>query len=119
MLMRAGNLDIVIVPYKGTAPAFQDFIGGQIKGFIDPILGSLQFHKAGILRVIAVTSKARTPNLPEVPTVSETLPGFEAYSWYGMWGPAKLPTEIAIKLNAEINKALAELREKLTQQACW
>jgi len=56
-----------VVPYKGTAPAFQDLIGGQISGFIDPILGSLQYHKSGLLRVVAVTSAHRTPNLPDCP----------------------------------------------------
>lgn len=116
MLKRSANLDIMIVPYKGTAPAFQDLAAGQISGFIDPILGSLQYHKAGMLRVVAVTSKARTPNLPDVATVGETIPEFEAYSWYGMWAPAKLPVDVAQKLNAEVNKALAELRDKLTLQ---
>jgi tripartite-type tricarboxylate transporter receptor subunit TctC len=117
MLKRAGNLDYLIVPYKGTAPAFQDLIGGQIAGFIDPILGSLQYHKSGLLRVVAVTSAARTPNLPDVPTVGETLPGYEFYSWYGLWGPAKLPADITQRLNAEVNKALAgEMRDKFSQQ---
>jgi len=113
----AGNLDYMIVPYKGTAPAFQDLIGGQIDAFIDPILGSLQYHRSGMLRVVAVTSSTRVPNLPDVPTVAETIPGYEFYSWYGLWGPAKLPDEITRKLNAEVNKALAtDMREKLTQQ---
>ena len=117
MLKRAGSLDYLIVPYKGTAPAFQDLIGGQIAGFIDPILGSLQHHKSGLLRVVAVTSAARTPNLPDVPTVGETLPGYEFYSWYGLWGPAKLPADITQRLNAEVNKALAgEMRDKFSQQ---
>lgn len=117
LLKRAGKLDYLIVPYKGTAPAFQDLIGGQIAGFIDPILGSLQYHKSGMLRVVAVTSAARTPNLPEVATVGETLPGYEFYSWYGMWGPAKLPADITQRLNAEVNKALAgEMRDKFSQQ---
>lgn len=113
----AGNLDYVIVPYKGTAPAFQDLIGGRIDAFIDPILGSLQYHRNGMLRVVAVTSSTRVPSLPDVPTVAETIPGYEFYSWYGLWGPAKLPDEITRKLNAEVNKALAtDMREKLTQQ---
>ncbi|MEO7391201.1 MAG: tripartite tricarboxylate transporter substrate binding protein [Ramlibacter sp.] len=117
LLKRAGDLNYLIVPYKGTAPAFQDLIGGQIDGFIDPILGSLQYHKSGLLRVIAVTSSARAPNLPDVPTVGETLPGYEFYSWYGLWGPAKLPIEITQRLNAEVNKALAsDMNDKLSQQ---
>ena len=117
LLKRSGNMKYTVVPYKGTAPAFQDLIGGQIAGFIDPILGSLQYHKNGMLRVIAVTSSTRTPNLPDVPTVSETLPGYEFYSWYGLWAPAKLPDDLKQKLNAEVNKALAtDMNEKLTQQ---
>jgi tripartite-type tricarboxylate transporter receptor subunit TctC len=117
LLKRAGGMDYTVVPYKGTAPAFQDLIGGQIDGFIDPILGSLQYHKSGMLRVIAVTSNARTPNLPDVPTVSETIPGYEFYSWYGLWAPTKLPSDIKARLNEEVNKALSpDIREKFTQQ---
>jgi tripartite-type tricarboxylate transporter receptor subunit TctC len=110
-------MDLLIVPYKGTAPAFQDLIGGQISGFVDPILGSFNYYKTGMLKVIAVTSAARVTTLPEVPTVAETLPGYEFYSWYGVWGPAKLPADIAQKLNAEVNKALSgDMRDKLIQQ---
>ncbi|MCS4293198.1 tripartite-type tricarboxylate transporter receptor subunit TctC [Comamonas sp. BIGb0152] len=116
LLKRAGGLDYLIVPYKGTAPAFQDLIGGQIDGFIDPILGSLQYHKGGMLRVVAVTSAQRVPNLPDVPTVSETIPGYEFYSWYGLWAPAKTPPALVQRLNAEVNKALADMGPKLKEQ---
>jgi tripartite-type tricarboxylate transporter receptor subunit TctC len=117
LLKRAGNIDYLIVPYKGTAPAFQDLIGGQIDGFIDPILGSLQYHKSGMLRVVAVTSAQRASSLPDVPTVAETIPGFEFYSWYGLWAPAKTPPEIVQRLNAEVNKALAgDMKDKLKDQ---
>jgi tripartite-type tricarboxylate transporter receptor subunit TctC len=117
LLKRAGGIEYTVVPYKGTAPAFQDLIGGQIDGFIDPILGSLQYHKSGLLRVVAITGDKRVPNLPDVPTVAETIPGYEFYSWYGLWGPARLPADITQKLNAETNKALAsDMREKLIQQ---
>ena len=117
LLKRQAGIDYTVVPYKGTAPAFQDLIGGQIAGFIDPILGSLQYHKSGMLRVIAVTADKRTPNLPEVPTVAETLPSYEFYSWYGLWAPAKTPQDIVTRLNAETNKALAgEIKDKFTPQ---
>lgn len=118
LLKRAAGIQYTVVPYKGTAPAFQDLLGGRIDGFIDPILGSLQYHKAGQLRVIAVTSATRTPNLPDVPTVAETIPGYEFYSWYGLWGPAKLSADIRARLNSEVNKALAsaDLRDKFTPQ---
>ena len=117
LLKRAAGIDYTVVPYKGTAPAFQDLIGGQIDGFIDPILGSLQHHRAGLLRVVAVTSAKRTPNLPEVPTVAESLPGYEFYSWYGLWAPVKTDRAIQQKLNAEANKALAgDIKDKLIAQ---
>jgi tripartite-type tricarboxylate transporter receptor subunit TctC len=117
LLRRSSNLDFLIVPYKGTAPAFQDLIGGQINGFVDPLLGSFNFYKSGMLKVIGVTSATRVSTLPEVPTVGETIPGFEFYSWYGVWGPAKLPSDIAQRLNTEVNKALSgEMRDKLIQQ---
>ena len=114
---RAAGIDFLIVPYKGTAPAFKDLIGGQIDGFIDPILGSLAFHKSGALRVVAVTSEARAPNLPDVPTVAETIPGFRFYSWYGLWGPSGLAAQITQRLNTEVNQALAgDMRDRLAPQ---
>ena len=117
LLKKSGGLNYTVVPYKGTAPAFQDLIGGQIDGFIDPILGSLQYHKNGLLRVVAVTSANRTPNLPDVPTVAETIPGYEFYSWYGLWAPVKVSQDIRNLLNAQVNKALAsDLKDKLLQQ---
>ncbi|MBP6900254.1 MAG: tripartite tricarboxylate transporter substrate binding protein [Burkholderiaceae bacterium] len=117
LLRRAGGADLLIVPYKGSAPAYQDLVGGQIDGFIDPVLGSASFAKAGQLRVIAVTSKSRVPAQPDMPTVGETIPGYEFYSWYGLWAPAGLPADIAERLNAEVNKALAtDMRERLEQQ---
>ena len=116
-LLKKNGLDYTVVPYKGTAPAFQDLIGGQISGFIDPILGSLQYHKNGLLRVVAVTSGQRTPNLPDVPTVGETLPGYEFYSWYGLWAPVKAPQEVKDLLNAQVNKALStDMKDRLISQ---
>ena len=117
LLKRAGGIDLTIVPYKGTAPAFQDLVGGQIEGFIDPLLGAMNFHKAGKLKIIAVTSRSRVVTLPDVPTVGETVPGYEFYSWYGVWGPARLPVEVVTRLNGEVNKALAgDMRERLLNQ---
>ena len=113
-LEQAAGISLSIVPYKGTAPAFQDLIGGQIEGFIDPVLGSVQFHRTGQLKVAAVTSAKRLPNLPDVPTASETLHGFECASWYGLWAPAKTSADIVNKLNAAVNKALAgDMGDKL------
>jgi tripartite-type tricarboxylate transporter receptor subunit TctC len=113
-LEQAAGISLSIVPYKGTAPAFQDLVGGQIEGFIDPVLGSVQFHRTGKLRVVAVTSAKRLPNLSDVPTASETLPGFECASWYGLWAPAKTSADIVGKLNAAVSKALAgDMGDKL------
>ncbi len=117
LLKRGGGGDYLIVPYKGSTPAYQDLIGGSIAGFVDPVLGAVQHHKAGNLRILAVTSATRLPTLPDVPAVAETLPGYEFTSWYGLWGPAQLPAGITQKLNDEINKALAgDMRDKLLAQ---
>ena len=117
LLKRASGIEYLIVPYKGSGPAYTDLLGGRIDAFIDPILGSSPYVKAGSLKVIAVTSKERVASLPNVPTVGETVPGYEFYSWYGLWGPANMPKDIAQRLNAEVNKALAgDMRPKLTEQ---
>src|SRR4030095_16671885 len=93
LLKRASGIDYLIVPYKGSGPAYQDLIGGQIDGFVDPVLGSAQYPKSAMLKVLAVTSKSRIASMPNTPTVGETLPGYEFYSWYGLWAPAKMPQE--------------------------
>jgi tripartite-type tricarboxylate transporter receptor subunit TctC len=104
------------VPYKGSAPALQDLIGGQVQLMFDNLPPSLPQIKAGKLRALAVTSAARAPALPDTPTVAEAgLPGFEASSWFGVLAPAGTPPEIVNKLNAEIAKWLASpgAKEKL------
>ena len=113
-LEQATGSQITIVPYKGTGPAMTDLVGGQIEGFIDPVLGSVQFHRNGQLKVVGVTSTKRLPNLPDVATVSETIPDFQCASWYGLWGPAKMPADLVQKLNSAVNKALSgEMRDRL------
>ncbi len=116
LLKSMSGLQYTIVPYKGSSPAYNDLIGGRISGFIDPILGAAGFAKAGQLKVLAVTSKERVPNMPDVPTVGESLPGYEFYSWYGLWGPANLPADITEKLNVQVNKALLSMEPKLAPQ---
>ena len=107
------------VPYKGSAPALQDLIGGQVQLMFDNLPPSLPQIKAGKLRALAVTSLTRAPALPDVPTMAEAgLPGYEASSWFGVLAPAGTPLAIVTKLNAEIAKWLAtpEAKEKLSKQ---
>jgi tripartite-type tricarboxylate transporter receptor subunit TctC len=104
------------VPYKGSAPALQDLIAGQVQLMFDNLPPSLPQIKSGKLRALAVTSAARAPALPDVPTIAESgLPGFEASSWFGLLAPAGTPPAIIAKINAEVAKWLAspEGKEKL------
>ena len=107
------------IPYKGSAPALQDLVGGQVQLMFDNLPSSLALIKAGKLRALAVTSAQRSSALPDVPTVAEAgLPGFEASSWFGLLAPAGTPKEIVAKLNGEVAKWLAtpDAKEKLAAQ---
>ena len=117
LLKRTAGIDLLIVPYKGSTPAYQDLLGGQIQGFLDPVLGAQPHWKSGKVKVLAVTSFKRLPSAPDTNTVSETLPGFEFYTWYGLWGPAGLPRDILARLNGEVARALgSDLRDRLLAQ---
>jgi tripartite-type tricarboxylate transporter receptor subunit TctC len=101
------GVDMVHVPYKGSAPAVADLVGGQVQLMFDNLPSSLQQIKGGKLRAIAVTSAQRSPALPDIPTIAESgLPGFEATSWFGVLAPAGTPPAIVNRLNAEIAKWL-------------
>jgi len=106
------------VPYKGSAPALTDLIGGQVQLMFDNLPSSLAFIKAGKLRAIAVTSSTRSAALPDIPTVADTVPGFEASSWFGILAPAGTPRDIVMKINGETAKWLAspDAKEKLAAQ---
>ncbi|HET9045365.1 MAG TPA: tripartite tricarboxylate transporter substrate binding protein [Casimicrobiaceae bacterium] len=107
------------VPYKGSAPALTDLIGGQVQLMFDNLPSSLAFIKAGKLRALAVTSAQRSPALPDVPTVAESgVPGFEASSWFGLLAPAGTPPTIVAKINTDTQKWLAspDAKEKLAAQ---
>jgi tripartite-type tricarboxylate transporter receptor subunit TctC len=107
MLNRALKLKMEIVAYKGAVPQLTDVIGGHVTAAVSPMPGVHSFVQAGRLRALAVTSKARVPNMPDVPTVAESgVPGFELLSWYGIWGPANMPAAITARLNTEISKAV-------------
>ena len=104
------------VPYKGSAPALQDLLGGQVQVMFDNLPPSLPHIKAGKLRAVAVTSARRAPALPDVPTIAESgLPGFEASSWFGVLAPAGTPAPIVTRLNAEANNWLGtpDAKEKM------
>src|SRR5215468_10649851 len=100
------DVNIVNVPYKGTAPALTDVLGGQVDlMFISLVTGTAQV-RAGKLRGYGVTSAQRQPGLPDLPAIAELVPGFESSAWFGVFGPAHLPAEITDKLNAAIRAAL-------------
>src|SRR6516165_2050695 len=113
--MMAG-LDMVHVPYRGEAIALPDLIGGQVQVLFGVMPASLGYIRAGKLRALAVTTAKRQEPLPDVPTVGEFLPGFEARGWYGIVVPKATPTEIVEKLNKEINAALVDpnMKKRLT-----
>ena len=110
------GVDMVHVPYRGSAPMLTDLIGGQLHGAFDSMPGSIAFIKAGKLRALAVTTATRSEELPDIPTVGDVLPGYETSTWYGIGAPKNTPAEIINKLNREINAALAnpEMKTRIT-----
>jgi tripartite-type tricarboxylate transporter receptor subunit TctC len=102
----AGGLQIAHVPYKGTAPALADLLAGQVDLMFDNLGVSLPHVKAGKLKALAVASSKRFRGLPDVPALSETLPGFEAVAWFGIVGPPKTPPAIAEKIAAGVAESL-------------
>src|ERR1700722_12215500 len=103
------GINLAHVPYRGAAPAYSDVMSGQVPVFIDNLASALGQIKGGNVRALAVTSKQRSPLLPEVPTVEEAgVPGYVYYTWFGLWAPKKTPQPIIAKLNAEVKKAIAE-----------
>jgi tripartite-type tricarboxylate transporter receptor subunit TctC len=116
----AGLEEVVYANYKGIGPAITDMLGGQINVLMPGLAAALPHIRAKKLKPLAITGRKRNPLLPEVPTFEELgYKGFDGVQWYGIVGPAKLPSEITKKLNAEINKALAApaLRERLAGEA--
>jgi len=110
------GVQMVHVPYRGAAPAVADLIGGQVHIVFDNLPGSIAYIRAGRLRALAVTTTTRSEALPDVPTIADSVPGYEASAWFGVGAPKNTPVEIVDKLNREINAGLADprLRSRLT-----
>jgi tripartite-type tricarboxylate transporter receptor subunit TctC len=113
------KVDLLHVPHRGLAAGgYQGLMTGSLHVCFDNLPGSLEFVRTGKLRGLAVTTTVRSPVLPDLPTVAETVPGFEASGWYGIGAPKNTPAEIIDKLNKEINAALADAKMK-ARLATW
>jgi tripartite-type tricarboxylate transporter receptor subunit TctC len=106
------GVDLVHVPYRGSAPALTDMLGGQVQVMFDNLPTSLEHIRAGKLRPLAITSATRSELIPDVPTVADFVPGYESSAWYGVGAPKGTPVEIIDKLNKEINATLADPKAK-------
>jgi len=105
------------VPYKGAGPALTDLMGGQVDVIFDNLPSSVGHIKGGKIRALGVTSEGREPSMPQLPTIAETVPGYEATAWFGIGMPKGTPKDIIDKVNAEVNRALADpkMRERLAE----
>jgi tripartite-type tricarboxylate transporter receptor subunit TctC len=104
--------DMLLVSYRGVAPAVTDLLGGQVQTMFNSLPASIEYIKAGTLRALAVTTAKRSETLPGIPTMGEFVPGYEASQWYGVGAPKATPEEIIGKLNHEVNAALADPKIK-------
>jgi len=118
LLKRDVDLNTLVVPYKGTAPALTDLVSGQIQLLADPMLSSLPLARAGKIKALGLTSLKRASAAPEIPTVEESgVKGFEFVSWYGLWGPRNLPAEVNAFLQEASARVLAlpEVKQRLAE----
>lgn len=117
-LKSLAGIDILHVPYKGTAPAFADLSTGRVNLIFEPISTMLPHVRSGKVKALGVTSAKRSPVAPEIPAIAEQLPGFDASTWYGILVPAGTRPEVVAKLNAELVKItrMPEMRERLLAQ---
>jgi len=106
------GVNLVHVPYRGSAPALTDLIAGQVHMIFGPLTSSIQYVRGGQLRALAVSSATRSDALPDIPTVGDFVPGYEATGWFGIGVPASTPVEIIDKINAEIKAGLADPKIK-------
>jgi tripartite-type tricarboxylate transporter receptor subunit TctC len=112
LLKMMTNVNMVHVSYRGVALALTDLIGGQVQVLFATLPATIEYIKAGTVRALAVTTTTRSEVLPDIPTIGEFVPGFEAGSWYGIGAPKDTPAEIVDKLNQEINASLADSKIK-------
>jgi len=119
LLEKMAGIEMLHVPYRGGAPAVADTVAGQTQLFFTAGTQSLPHVKAGKLKLLAITEEKRSALLPDVPAVSETVPGYEMIVWYGAFGPAGMPAEIVAKLNGEISRALflPEVKQRMADIA--
>ena len=106
------GIDMVHVQYRGSPPALTDLLGGQVQVMFSPLSSSIEYVRGGKLRALAVTTATRSEALPDLPTVGDFVPGYEASGWFGIVAPAKTPVETVDKLNKEINAGLADPKLK-------
>jgi tripartite-type tricarboxylate transporter receptor subunit TctC len=106
------GVEMTHVPYRGNAPALTDLLGGQVQVMFDTMPNSIEYIKAGKLRPLAVTTATRWEGLPDIPTVGDFVPGYEASGWYGLAAPKNTPADVVDKLNNEVNAALADPKMK-------
>jgi tripartite-type tricarboxylate transporter receptor subunit TctC len=119
LLMKQAGIKLTHIPYKGAAQGAMDVIGGGVQLYMSSIPTLIGHIRSGKMRALAVTSAKRVADLPQVPTVAESgYKGFEAVTWFGLLGPAKLPPDVTVQLNAEVNKALhsPDLQKKYADQ---
>ncbi len=120
MFKMVSKLNMLHVPYRGSAPAMNDLLGGQVQSMFDNTPSALPHVRGGKLRAIAITSAQRSPLLPDVPTLAESgFPGFDVQSWFGLAAPAGTPRAVVDRLNAELGKTLTnpEVRQRLLNLA--
>lgn len=118
LLKSMTGVDMVHIPYKGTAPAITDLLGGQVSLMFNSMPSVLQHVKSGRLKGIAVGSAKRSPAAPDIPTVGESVPGFQYVTWYGIFAPAATPKAIVSKLNGEVVRILQdkEMAQRLARE---
>ena len=107
MFKAMAGVDLFHVPYRG-AQVFPALLAGEAQVYFGPLLSSIEYVRAGSFRALAVTTAARSPILPDIPTLGETLPGYEASAWYGIGGPKRTPEAVIEKLNKEVNDSIAD-----------